>query len=73
MERVRVRVQRQDPSGNPKAAHSLGWTRWPRHHVDELHVTDGFQRLVGPISRVPASQFARLIAIALLLRPSAVS
>ena len=38
--------------------------------LDELHVTDEFDRLVGPISRVPASQFPRLVAIALLLRHS---
>ena len=52
-------------------AHSLGWTRGlVTTLLDELHVTDEFDRLVGPISRVPASQFPRLIAIALLLRHS---
>ena len=38
--------------------------------LDELHVTDDFDRLVGPISRLPASQYPRLLAIALLLRHS---
>ena len=52
-------------------AHGLGWTRGlVSALLDELHVTDEFDRLVGPISRVPASQFPRLIAIALLLRHS---
>jgi hypothetical protein len=50
-------------------AHGLGWTRGlVTALLDELHVTDEFDRLVGPFSRVPASQFPRLIAIALLLR-----
>jgi len=47
---------------------------WTRRLVtallDELHVTDEFDRLVGPLSRVPASQFPRLVAIALVLRHS---
>jgi hypothetical protein len=52
-------------------AHGLGWTRGlVTTLLDELHVTDEFDRLVGRISRVPASQFPRLIAIALLLRHS---
>jgi hypothetical protein len=52
-------------------AHDLPWTqRLVNTLLDELHVTDDFDRLVGPISRVPASQFPRLIAIALLLRHS---
>jgi hypothetical protein len=49
----------------------LQWTRrLVNTLLDELHVTDEFDRLVGPISRVPASQFPRLVAIALLLRHS---
>ena len=52
-------------------AHDLPWTRrLVNTLLDELHVTDEFDRLVGPISRMPASQFPRLIAIALLLRHS---
>lgn len=50
-------------------AHGLEWTRGlVTTLLDELHVTDEFDRLVGPISRLPVSQFPRLIAIALLLR-----
>ncbi len=55
----------------------VGGTRpqeWTRRLVtvllDELHVTDEFDRLVGPLSQVPASQFPRLVAIALVLRHS---
>jgi hypothetical protein len=52
-------------------ARDLQWTRGlVTTLLDELHVTDEFDRLVGPTSRVPASQFPRLIAIALLLRHS---
>ena len=51
--------------------HGLEWTRrLVNTLLDELHVTDEFDRLVGPLSRVPASQFPRLIALALLLRHS---
>ena len=54
-----------------EGAHGVKWTRrLVTTLLDELHVTDEFDRLVGPISRVPASQFPRLIAIALLLRHS---
>ena len=50
-------------------AHDLPWTRrLVNTLLDELHVTDEFDRLVGPVSRVPVSQYPRLIAIALLLR-----
>lgn len=38
--------------------------------LEELHVTDEFDRLVGPTARVPTSQYPRLIATALLLRRS---
>ena len=51
--------------------HGQEWTRrLVNTLLDELHVTDEFDRLVGPISRVPVSQYPRLIAIALLLRHS---
>ena len=75
-ERVQVQHWRQHHRGDvlqelADDAHSLGWTRGlVTTLLDELHVTDEFDRLVGPISRVPASQFPRLIAIALLLRHS---
>ena len=66
-QRHRVDVLRELADG----AHALGWTRGLVNTLlDELHVTDEFDRLVGPTSRVPASQFPRLIAIALLLRHS---
>ena len=65
--RHRVDVLRELADG----AHALGWTRGLVNALlDELHVTDEFDRLVGPTSHVPASQFPRLIAIALLLRHS---
>jgi hypothetical protein len=38
--------------------------------LDELHVSDEFDRLVGPISHLPASQYPRLVALAVLLRHS---
>ena len=63
----RVEVLRELADG----AHGLGWTRGLVNALlDELHVTDEFDRLVGPTSHVPASQFPRLVAIALLLRHS---
>ena len=52
-------------------AHGLGWARGLLTTLlEELHITDEFDRLVGPTSRVPGSQYPRLIAIALLLRHS---
>ena len=75
-ERVQVQHWRQHHRGDvlqelADGAHSLGWTRGlVTTLLDELHVTDEFDRLVGPISRLPASQFPRLVAIALLLRYS---
>lgn len=38
--------------------------------LEELHISDDFDVLVGPVARVPASQYPRLLAIALLLRHS---
>jgi hypothetical protein len=38
--------------------------------LDELHVSDDFDRLAGPLSGQPASQYPRLLAIALLVRHS---
>ena len=49
----------------------VAWTRRLLNLLlEELHVTDEFDRLVGPISHLPVSQYPRLIAIALLLRHS---
>ena len=38
--------------------------------LDELHISDDFDVLVGRVARLPASQYPRLLAIALLLRHS---
>ena len=38
--------------------------------LEELHLSDDFDVLVGPVARLPASQYPRLLAIALLLRHS---
>jgi hypothetical protein len=38
--------------------------------LEELHVSDDFDVLVGRVPRLPASQYPRLLAIALLLRHS---
>jgi hypothetical protein len=75
-ERVQVQHWRQRHRGEAirrlaARAHGLDWTRGLfLAALDELHVTDEFDRLVGATTRVPASQYPRLIAIALLLRHS---
>ena len=38
--------------------------------LEELHISDDFDALVGRVARLPASQYPRLLAIALLLRHS---
>ena len=38
--------------------------------LEELHISDDFDVLVGRVTRLPASQYPRLLAIALLLRHS---
>ena len=49
----------------------VAWTRRLLNVLlEELHVTDEFDRLVGPTSRLPSSQYPRLVTIALLLRHS---
>ena len=49
----------------------VAWTRRLLNVLlEELHVTDEFDQLVGPTSRLPASQYPRLVIIALLLRHS---
>jgi hypothetical protein len=66
-ERHRLAVLRELANGSQGVA----WTRRLLNVLlEELHVTDEFDRLVGPTSRLPASQYPRLIAIALLLRHS---
>lgn len=75
-ERVQVQHWRQRHRGEvlrhlAARAHGLEWTRGLfLALLDELHVTDEFDRLVGATARVPASQYPRLIAVALLLRHS---
>ena len=66
-ERHRHAVLRELADGSQGAA----WTRRLLNVLlEELHVTDEFDRLVGPTSRLPASQYPRLVTIALLLRHS---
>lgn len=38
--------------------------------LEELHISDDFDALVGRVARLPASHYPRLLAIALLLRHS---
>ena len=38
--------------------------------LEELHISDDFDVLVGRVARQPATQYPRLLAIALLLRHS---
>ena len=38
--------------------------------LEELHISDDFDVLVGRVARLPTSQYPRLIAVALLLRHS---
>ena len=38
--------------------------------LEELHISDDFDVLVGRVARQPARQYPRLLAIALLLRHS---
>ena len=38
--------------------------------LEELHINDDFDVLVGRVARLPASQYPRLLAIALLMRHS---
>ena len=52
-------------------AHGLDWSRPLLDALlEELHVSDDFDRLVGPVTHVPASQYPRLLVIALLVRHS---
>ena len=66
-ERHRHAVLRELADG----AHGAVWTRRLLNALlEELHVTDEFDRLVGPTARLPASQYPRLVTLALLLRHS---
>jgi hypothetical protein len=38
--------------------------------LEELHISDDFDALVGRVARLPATEYPRLLAIALLLRHS---
>ena len=54
-----------------EGASGLTWSRGLLHALlEELHISDDFDVLVGPVARLPASQYPRLLAIALLLRHS---
>ena len=53
------------------SARGLTWTR-PLFEalLEELHISDDFDALVGPVPRLSPSQYPRLVAVALLLRHS---
>ena len=53
------------------SARGLAWSRALLDALlDELHISDDFDVLVGRVAHLPASQYPRLVAIALLLRHS---
>jgi hypothetical protein len=51
--------------------HDLPWS-WQLVNLllDELHISDDFDRLISPTPRRPAAHFPQLLAIAVLLRHS---
>ena len=52
-------------------ARGLSWSRGLLETLlDELHVSDDFDALVGRLAHLPASQYPRLVGIALLVRHS---
>lgn len=54
-----------------REARGLWWSRGLLQALlEELHISDDFDVLVGRVARPPASQYPRLLAIALLLRHS---
>ena len=54
-----------------EGANGLTWSRGLLHALlEELHISDDFDVLVGRVARLPASEYPRLLAIALLLRHS---
>jgi len=75
-ERVRIYDWRRDGRLDDlrtlaHAAGGLTWSRGLLHALlEELHVSDDFDVLVGRVARLPASQSPRLLTIALLLRHS---
>ena len=76
--RERIQVEDWRPHGRlddlrtlAEGATGLTWSRGLLHTLlEELHVSDDFDVLVGRVARLPASQYPRLLAIALLLRHS---
>ena len=61
----------EDLGGLADSARGLEWSRGLLHALlEELHISDDFDVLVGRVARQPASQYPRLLAIALLLRHS---
>ena len=51
--------------------HGLPWSRRLINLLlDELHISDDFDRLIGPTARRPAADFPQLLAIAVLVRHS---
>jgi hypothetical protein len=53
------------------SAHGLTWSRALLDALlDEPHVSDDFDVLVGRVAHLPTSHYPRLVAIALLLRHS---
>jgi len=54
-----------------EGTNGLTWSRGLLHALlEELHVSDDFDVLVGRVAHLPASEYPRLLAIALLLRHS---
>lgn len=61
----------EDLCGLADSARGLEWSRGLLHALlEELHVSDDFDVLVGRVDRLPTSQYPRLVAVALLLRHS---
>ena len=61
----------EDLCGLADSARGLGWSRGLLYALlEELHVSDDFDELVGRVDRQAVSQYPRLLAIALLLRHS---
>jgi len=54
-----------------EGANGLALSRGLLHALlEELHISEDFDALVGRVARLPASEYPRLLAIALLLRHS---
>ena len=61
----------EDLCGLADSARGLEWSRGLLYALlEELHVSDDFDVLVGRVARLPTSQYPRLVAVALLLRHS---